>query len=820
MRKTQFNYGWTIRSGMEGPFDAIFAPSNEARPVTLPHDAMIEEERDPGSPSGAQYGFYPAKCYTYLKTFPAPAEWEQETVMVEFEGVMRRAMVYLNGHFIGGNAYGYTGFTVCLDPYLQYGRENTLKVLALNDERSSRWYPGSGIYRDVWLLQGGKTWFVPGKQRVTTVSLEEGYALLRLEGKLAHNLLQPQRLTLEARLFDPDGRVAAETVLQTAVAREGENRWHTQLTLDAPVLWSPEAPALYTCRLTLRDGSAIVDQWEDRAGIRTLALDARQGLRVNGVETKLRGACIHHDNGVIGAASFLDAERFRMRNLKAAGFNAIRSAHHPAGPALLKACDEVGILVMDELSDMWNVPMNTGDFGLDFQNSWEAALEQMVDKDYNHPCVIMYSTGNEIPEIGRVSGWELNQRIAEELRRQDPTRYSTFGLNGLLAVADVPDIGEMMKHEPPAEPQAESAGAEELNQLMGSAGQQDMDAFSVMDILTDRVEPAASAVDVVGYNYLTARHELEHQNHPDRVVVGSETYPPEIARLWEIVERCHHVIGDFTWTGYDYLGEAGIGIPHYNSEFTRIQGGWPDRLAYCGDIDLNASRRPVSFLRELAFGLGKGPCLAVERADRHGMSFDYNGWKYADCLASWTFPGYEGKPVWVRVLARCGEVELLLNGQSLGRKKAGELERLTTLFQVEYQPGQLTAIAYENGVEVGRDTLTTAGPAAALRLTADRETISAGGQGLAFITADLTDAAGNWNRWEQKEVAVEVEGPGVLLGFGSAAPSTEGSYQSPVCSTWDGRVMAVVRSLDVTGEVRARFTAPGCESAEIVITTE
>ncbi len=820
MRKTRFNQGWTVKSGMERPFDAIFAPSKEGRPVTLPHDAMIEEERDPDSISGTQYGFYPAKCYTYLKTFFAPAEWEQETIILEFEGVMRQAMVYLNGHFIAGNPHGYTGFHVCLDSHLNYGEENTLKVLALNDECSSRWYPGSGIYRDVWLLQGGKTWFVPGKQRVTTVSLEDGYAVLRLEGKIAHSQPQPQRLILEASLFDSAGQLAAERTIQTAVASEDENLWHTQLTVDAPALWSPDTPSLYTCRLILRDGDAVLDQWEDRTGIRTLALDARQGLRVNGKETKLRGACIHHDNGIIGAAGFLDAERFRMKKLKAAGFNAIRSAHHPAGPSLLQACDEVGLFVMDELSDMWNVPMNPSDFGLDFHSSWETVLEQMIDKDYNHPSVVLYSTGNEIPEIGLVSGWKLNRQIAEEMRRQDPTRYSTFGLNGLLAVADVPDMMKKFQNPQPEALQTEGAGAEELNQLMGSAGQLAMDAFSVEDILTDRVEPAASSVDVVGYNYLTARHELEHKNHPERVVVGSETYPPEIPRLWEIAERCHHVIGDFTWTGYDYLGEAGIGIPHYEGSHTRIRGGWPDRLAYCGDIDLNASRRPVSFLREVAFGLSKGPYLAVERADRHGMRFDKNGWKYADCLSSWTFPGYESKPVWVRVLARCEEVELVLNGQSLGRKKAGALESLTTLFEVDYQPGQLTAIAYENGIETGRDTLTTAGPTAALRLTPDRDTMPAGGQSLAFITADLIDAAGNWNRWEQKEVTAEVEGPGVLLGFGSAAPSTEGSYQANQCPTWDGRVMAVIRSLDSAGEIKVKFTAAGCDEAVAVILTQ
>lgn len=808
MKKTCFNHGWQLTPGMKGPFDAIFRPDDAGRPVTLPHDAMIEEPRDPNTESGTQYGFYPAKCYTYQKTFTVPEDWTRGTVMAEFEGVMRRAMVYINGQFVAGNPYGYTGFLADLTPYLRPG-ENTLRVLALNEERSSRWYPGSGIYRDVWLLRGGSTYFVPGKQRITTVSLEEGYAALRVEGVISHKSSKPQRLDLTVELIGPDGSPAARADLKTAVEPGGENRFHTLLTVDSPALWSPESPELYTCRMAIGYEDTEIDTWEDDFGVRTLKLDARQGLRINGKETKLRGACIHHDNGLIGAASYYDAELFRMKQLKAAGFNAIRSAHHPAGPALLRACDRVGILVMDELSDMWNDPMNTADFGLDFAAHWRGVLTAMIDKDYNHPSVVLYSTGNEIPEIGRVSGWNLNREIAEEMRRQDPTRYSTFGLNGLLAVADVMDMKTAFAGTAP-QFSKEGAGAEELNQIMGGATQAGMDSFSAGDMLTGQVEAAASAVDVVGYNYLTARHELEHRRHPDWVVVGSETYPPEIARLWDIVERNSHVIGDFTWTGYDYLGEAGIGIPHYGkSEGT--QGGWPDRLAYCGDIDLNASRRPVSFLREIAYGLRKAPYLAVERADRHGQSFDRNSWKYADCLHSWTFPGFEDRPVWVRVLAGCDEVELFINGQSQGRKKVGELDELTALYKVNYQPGTLSAVGYKDGAEIGRDELVTAGEPVSLRLTADRDSLPADGQSLAFITADLIDANGLWNRWEQREVTVRVEGPAVLQGFGSAAPSTEGSYQFSACSTWDGRVMAVVRGLTEPGEVTVRFSAPGCK---------
>lgn len=819
MKRISWNHHWQVKPDVEGPFDMLFGGGGQGREVTLPHDSMIEEPRDPNVASGGQCGFYPCKSYSYLKTFQAPEEWKEKTIMVEFEGIMRRAMVYLNGAFLGGNSNGYSGFRVRLDPFLRYGQENTLKVLAVNEEKTSRWYPGSGIYRDVWLLEGGSTYFVPAKQRITTISLEDGYALMELQGQVWNSAKQPAALRILAELLDPQGNLAAKGVCFCTIGAESRGSWHTRLTVDSPALWSVEAPQLYTCRMSLLDCETEIDAWESPFGIRTLALDARHGLRINGKNVKLRGACIHHDNGIIGAASFPDAERFRMKNLKAAGFNAIRSSHHPAGPALLRACDEVGILVMDEFSDMWNEPMNHGDWSLDFAAHWQEDLERMVDKDYNHPSAVLFSTGNEIPEIGRASGADLNRQIAEAMHRLDPTRFSTFGLNGFLAVSDVMD--ELQKvHESfqPAqeEPDEAMGGAEGLNKIMGGAEQARMDSFSVSDTLTNHVEAAASAVDVVGYNYLTARHELEHKNHPDRVVVGSETYPPEIPRLWDIVERNSHVIGDFTWTGYDYLGEAGIGIPHYDNA-KGLQGRYPDQLAYCGDVDLNACRRPVSYLREIAFGLSRGPYIAVDRPEHFGQKFDMNHWKYADCLSSWTFPGFEGKPVWVRVLARCEEVDLLINGESLGRAKVGEIEALTAIFRTEYHPGKLEAVAYTDGKVIGRTELETAGPATRLRVSADRECLTADDQSLAFVTVDLTDREGRWNRGEKKTVTVSIEGPGVLQGFGSAAPSTEGSYQDTSWDTWDGRVMAVVRSTAEPGDITLRFTAPRCEEAVITL---
>lgn len=815
MKQSLFNDGWTISPGVQQAF-ATLGGEDKGVPVVLPHDAMIAEPRDPQSPSGGQMGFYPAKCYTYRKTFTAPESWEGSSLWLEFEGIQQRAMVYLNGEFLGSHANGYTGFLVDLVPSLRLGKENELKVLALGREEASRWYSGMGIYRDVRLWQGeGALQILPHTVRVTVESLETDYAVVRMEGQIQNRSRTHQTAALTFSLTDSEGKVAVEDTVTYAAAADEKGTFCLRMTLDNPQLWSPESPSLYQWKVVLRQGDKLLDEDRGQVGLRTLQLDARKGLRINGQTVKLRGACIHHDNGVIGAAGYLDAERFKVRKLKQAGFNAIRSAHHPASPALLQACDEIGMLVMDELTDMWDEPKNPQDFSFDFHRLWREEVRAMVEKDFNHPSVVLYSTGNEIPEIGRIAGAALHRQISQALRELDPTRYVTCGINGILAISDLIQKTAMQQKNPQPEGEV-GGGSEGLNQLMGATEQERTDALSVCQPMTDRLNAAVSNLDVAGYNYLTARHQLEHTLHPDRVVVGSETFPPEIPRLWKIVEENPHVIGDFTWTGWDYLGEAGIGIYHYDVEkHGYTQGQYPDRLAYCGDSTLNAYRRPVSYLREIAYGLRKKPFLAVCRMDRQGHPYDHNNWKYEDAVDSWTFPGFEGKEARVLVLSAGDEAELFLNGRSLGRKALGEELPLTAVFQVPYEPGELKVVSYKDGVVQGEDTLHTAGPVSALRVEASRSQLAAGEQELCFLTVDLVDDAGVMNLWEKKPVTVRVEGAGSLLGFGSGNPSCLGSYQDTCWETYDGRVLAVVRAGQQSGMLTVTFSAPGCPDAVV-----
>lgn len=436
MNQIPFQDGWEVKPGIAGPFDLLSGQVTPGKAVTLPHDGMIEEPRDPNAVSGTQYGFYPAKSCTYTKKFFAPESYGQGRTLLEIEGVQQRSMVYLNGEFVASGLDGYTGFYADLSPYLRIGGENILKVLAIGEELASRWYPGVGIYRDMWLWQGGEVTFLPDRQRVSTVAIQGNYAVLRLEGMIRNDTNANQSLTLCAKILNKEGICVADTTLRIPVLAREEGEYRTQVTVENPLLWSDKMPDLYRCQLALYDGDQCLDRHETVFGVRTLTLDARQGLCVNGVPTKLRGACVHHDNGIIGAVSLYDGELHRMRLLKEAGFNAIRSAHNPAGKALLRACDELGIYVMDELTDMWNEPKNAHDGALSFESNWKKLVESLVNKDFNHPSVLLYSLGNELPEIGRISGAVQARRLSETLRHLDPTRYTTFGLNGFLAAAD------------------------------------------------------------------------------------------------------------------------------------------------------------------------------------------------------------------------------------------------------------------------------------------------------------------------------------------------------------------------------------------------
>ena len=829
MQKISFNNGWELDQGGNSLMARLSGGAAPNKPVQLPHDAMIHETPVPEADSGAQTGFYPGGEYTYIKNFAVPAEWAGKEIVLAFGGVYQTARVYINGDFAAVNLYGYGGFTARIDKYLNFGADNEVRVIANNPTPNSRWYSGSGIYRGVDLLIGGDVMIEKDGVRVTTKEADPALSIVEVETRVRNRTHGLHAMTLRTTITDVQtgAKAAEDTVVFSIYAEETEVLRQNIAVPDAK-LWDCEHPNLYDVKVELCEGEEKADEACVRTGIRVLALDGVRGLRLNGVPVKQRGTCIHHDNGIIGAATFAAAEEKRAREMKEAGFNAIRSAHHPMSEEMLSACDKYGLLVMDELSDMWYEQKNRNDFSTYFDQCWEEEAEKIVAKDYNHPCVILYSSGNEILDLGRKTGGRLNRRICNKFHELDNTRFTTTAVNGLIAASVggvmpmiIGDILQQRGIDPSVlmgggGTETAESGVGAANMLMGLMNDDD---FCAHPLMTKALEEAAQASDIAGFNYLTGRHVMEGKLHPNKPILGTETYPDDIVRLWRIVEENAHVLGDDTWSGYDYLGEAGCGIFYYDGT-VNFSSHFPDRLAYIGDINLIGYRRPISYLREIVFGLRKEPYIGVIRMDRYGQQGSKTAWMFKDNVSSWTWNGFEGKQTEVDIYSPDEEVELFLNGKSLGRKACGRASGFTATYEVTYEPGELIAVGYHDGAETGRYVLKTAGEEVILSAAADRTEIAADSQDLAFVTVRLTDAAGTENLWAKKKVKVTVEGPGVLQGYGSGEPQPTGSYDDTEWETYDGEVMAAIRSTEEPGTITVRFAAEGCEDAVVEITAQ
>lgn len=830
MKRTAFWDGWTVRKNTGGSLAESFrGGAVQEEPVTLPHDAMIFEQRMPDTRNGSQTGFYPGGVYHYKKRFSVPEDWEEKTVVMEIEGSYMNTRVYVNGDYAGGYPHGYTNFYIELAPWLKPGEENEIEVVVNNGmEQNSRWYSGSGLYRPVRLMIGEALHIAVDGTRITTPEVGEEEAVVCVETCIKNTGKRKRTVSLVTELWNADGTLAACDVNHLTAFGMDTYRVNQRIFIERPKLWNCDTPNLYRCMQKLLEGEQLIDETDQQFGIRRLQLDAVHGLRINGKEVKLRGACIHHDNGVIGACTLAGAEERRCRQLKEAGFNCIRSAHHPMSKAMLDACDRIGMLVMDELSDMWTKSKNNNDYSGSFQDYWEKDVEQMVAKDFNHPCVILYSMGNEIQEAGTARGAWWNRRINNKIKSLDNTRYTTNAINGMLAAMDVmgrivaditgkseQELAAMASGAPEKEENA-SGGSDALNSMMGLMTGPMADAMAAHPLMSEKIQEFTEAMDIAGYNYMTGRHAMEHTENPNRIVLGTETFPADIVRLWDIVKKNPHVIGDMTWTGYDYLGEAGIGIFYYDGT-VNFSSHWPDRVAYIGDIDITGYRRPISYLREIVFGLRKEPYLAVERPEHYGKVPSKTPWMWKDNIESWTFEGMEGKPVKIDVYSDADEIELFLNGRSLGRKPAGEVGGYVAEYETVYEPGELRAVGYRGGSKAESTAIETASDKVQLAVTPDKTELKADGQDLAFLEIELCDDCGRKNRQAVRSVSVTVEGEGTLQGLGSADPQADGSYQSTAWQTYDGRLLAVIRSRKEQGQIRVVCKAEGCEEKEIRI---
>lgn len=769
MRYIPFNEGWTFKQlGDSHEF-------NTARTaVTLPHDPVIGMKRQPDQMNGTKKAFFPNGAWEYVKAFDTPTHWAGKKVYLEFQGVQNHGMVYVNGNFAGGCAYGYSEFLVPIHEYLRFGEKNAIQVLCKTED-DSRWYTGGGIYRDVGLLVGLEQHIVPNGVKITTLSANAQTAQLAAKITLA----QSERTVISLTVCKDEQQVCQ-------VEANCEGSCELTLEISRPQLWSDEAPHLYTWYL--RAGE---DEGTGRFGIRTFSASPRTGLLVNGMEVKLRGACIHHDSGILGAATYRDAEFRRVRLLKEAGFNAIRMAHHPASRHLLDACDELGMYVMDEAFDVWQLPKSSGDHAQDFSHNWEADIRAMVDKDYNHPSVILYSIGNEISDLASAVGVKTAETLSRFVKTLDASRYTTVAINGLLLLMRKMEVQSQLTGAVEEKKQDVNAAMSSLDDVMLRINNApSMDAA---------IQGGCDAVDIAGYNYMHNRYAPDLEKYPDRLIVGSETYAKYIVPMWRHIEKHHNVIGDFTWTGWDYLGETGIGNVSYEPRDYHggFYGVYPCITANCGDLDITGFRTPQSYFREIAYGLRKAPYMAVHNPAMAGKTEYLSTWGWGDVCASWSYPGFEGTEVTVDVYGR-GQVELFLNGRSLGVKDCGEECKCS--FTVAYEPGVLTAVS-----DGGSFCLKSAGEDVRLCVRAENERIRAGQLG--FLQIELTDGQGIVHWGKDREISLHIEG-GKLLGFGSGAPMTEESYTDHVHTTYRGRAQAVIMA-EQGGSLTLRAKAEG-----------
>ncbi|ABW12601.1 glycoside hydrolase family 2 sugar binding [Parafrankia sp. EAN1pec] len=818
MIRSSFNDGWSFRRKTDAFLEILGRADAPWEDVRLPHDAMVGLERDGADTEAGQRGYYPSGAYQYRKTFFAPEKYRNRRVTLEFEGVYRNARVFINGDFAAQRAYGYSNFYVHTDHLLKYGSNNEIVVEAYSGN-DTRWYSGGGVYRNTKLIVGDLVHLALDGVKITTPAVDGDLAVVAVATELQNESPVTRSLEVLTEIVDADGTVVARDTAPVTAFIGDRLTLRQRLSVPQPELWGVDRPYLYLCRTSVTADGELLDQETTRFGIRTLTIDPRRGLRVNGEVVNLRGACIHHDNGVIGAATIDRAEQRRVEILKQAGFNAIRSSHNPMSKALLDTCDQLGVLVIDELFDAWTRSKVSQDYALDFATWWESDVRAMVDKDFNHPSVILYSIGNEIPETGTAAGAAISRRLAETIRSIDSTRFVTNGVNGLLAGG--PDLLASF----PGESRKKDSESLDVNGFM-TRFRELMPILMSSEVVGSKTAESMACLDVAGYNYLESRYGQDGAQFPNRVIVGTETYPADIDTNWRLVQDHSHVIGDFTWTGWDYLGEPGTGRIEYegDDETTNSalnhQGGYPWLTAWCGDIDITGHRRPASYYREIVFGLRGKPYIAVHRPERFGRAVRVAmWWSWSDSVSSWSWNGHEDRPVRLEVYSAADEIELLVNGRRVGTAPAGEKNRFKAEFETVYEPGEIVAVAYTGGRETGRTSLRSATGEVRLDAAADRTRITADDTDLAYVALTLVDGAGNLYNTADRKVAVEVTGPAVLQGFGSADPRPTENFFDTVRTTFDGRALAVIRPT-APGSITVTATAEGCEPSTVRIEAE
>ena len=820
MKQICINDGWVFRRGFHDSLSML--RNDPGTVVRLPHDGMIGTPVSPSAPARSDMGYFTGGISNYTRSLEIPREWEKECVGLQFDGVMMNATVEVNGCKAGAQHYGYAPFCVDLTDLVTFGAENRITIhVNTSMQPNSRWYTGSGLYRGARLLHGPRVHIEPDGIFARTREVAGEYAFLETETEIRNDTAENRLAEAEILLVREDnGEVAASGKQTVQVNARSRETARIALHVREPLLWDAENPNLYRVRARVTDLGVMRTHFEEAAekttdeaetlfGIRTITADAVRGLQINGKTVKLKGGCVHHDNGLLGAVSVYAAEERKVRKLKETGFNAIRTAHNPPSAALIEACDRLGMYVFDEAFDAWGTAKRGGDYSQFFAADWEKDLTAFVRRDRSHPCVVIWSTGNEIPERGGMNGgYILASRLAETIRRLDGSRPVSNGICSMWSGLD-DELAEGMN-------QAQNAGNEAAENLWEKV-----------------TEPFAAGLDIVGYNYMEDLYERDHEMFPNRVMMGSENFPKEIGYRWPLVEKLPYVIGDFTWTAWDYLGEAGIGKAASYAEGDPMieKGAWslmppdgspfPWRTANDADYDITGRLTPQGAYRSVVWG-NRETFLFSRTPDAFGKTELITPWGFPAVSARWHYAGEEGKPAELLVFSNAQEVEVFVNGESIGRKEVSRERPLpcSARFETVYRPGRVEAVSYTDGQEVSRTVLETAGPAVRLRLVPEKTVMKADGNDLAYVEIQAEDERGNVVPDAEIPLTAQVTGPAELMGFGSANPVTDEDYTDKETVTWRGRALAILRPDREAGEVRLTVTGKGMPESAATLRCE
>lgn len=802
-----FNDGWKFARFGKMPdgsqlaepegLEQAAADDSNWRTLNLPHDWGIEGPFRAELPNPT--GKLPwAGIGWYRKSFQSLEPDRGKRVFIDFDGAMSNTKVWLNGEYVGEWLYGYSSFRLELTPYLKFGQENVLAVRLDNKEDSSRWYPGGGIYRNVRLVKTDPVHVAHWGISVTTPQVSKDRASVRMVSTIENQSAAPAAVVIRHEIFEEGFapvKVAEQTAFEGTVPNGEKIAPECTIRLSSPKLWDVNSPDLYYVLTTvIRDGKAV-DSCKTTFGIRSVEFDASKGFFLNGRHLKIQGVCLHHDLGPLGTAINRRAIERQLQIMQEMGCNAIRTSHNPPAPELLGLCDRMGIMVLAEAFDCWEIGKNPNDYHLWFKEWHDRDLTAMVHRDRNHPSVIMWSSGNEVQEqSGKKINPALSQQLRDILHREDPTRpvmvgchHVDAGFNGFQNTMDVfgynykPHEYARFRKQNPAIP------------LIGS------ETASCISSRGEYFFPVLEDKGCGGFFQISS-YDLSQPGWgtiPDVEFAAQDKFP--------------EVLGEFVWTGFDYLGEP----TPYNRDKTNIlnftdpeerkriaeamekMGDSPSRSSYFGIVDLCGFKKDRFYIYQ-----------ANWRKDL----------PMAHILPHWSWPERVGKVTPVHVYTSGDEAELFLNGKSLGRKQKGRYEYRLRWDDVIYQPGELKVIAYKNGKKWAEDVMQTAGPAAQVSLAADRPQIRADGSDLSFVTVSIRDENGVMAPRADNTVKFGIAGPGEIIAVDNGNPTSHESFQAHERKAFNGLCLVVIRSkAGAPGDIRLTVESEGLKSTEIRI---